>query len=85
MGPGPTRGVVVGAWVVVVVVVVVVVGLLILMVGPPLPAQATVNGKTVMLVAMARKAARRMIRSFTSHLPSRGLSIAIKDSPAQRR
>jgi hypothetical protein len=84
VGPEPTGGAVVVAAVVVVVVVVVVAGLLILMVGPPLPVQATVNDKTAMLVAMAKKAARRMIRSFTSHPPSRGLSIAIKDSPALR-
>jgi hypothetical protein len=82
VGPALTRGEVGVARVVVVVVVVV--GLLILIVGPFLPVQATVNGKTVTLVAMTRKAARRMIRSFTSHLPSRDLSIAIKDSPAQR-
>jgi heme A synthase len=81
VGPEPTGGAVVV--VAVVVVVVVVAGLLILMVGPPLPAQATVKGKKAMQVATARKAARRTIRSFTSHPSFRGLSIAIKDSPAQ--
>jgi hypothetical protein len=61
VGPGLTDGVVA-----VVVVVVVVVGLLILMVGPPLPPQATVNDTMAMLAAMPRKADRRMFRSFTS-------------------
>jgi heme A synthase len=63
VGPGPTDGVVV---VVVVVVVLAVLGLLILMVGPPLPPQASVNETMAMLVAIAKKADRRMFRSFTS-------------------
>jgi hypothetical protein len=64
VGPGPAGGVMVVV-VIVVVVVVVVAGLLILMVGPPL-LQATANGTMARLVAMARKADRRMFRWFTS-------------------
>jgi hypothetical protein len=66
VGPGLADGVVVVGFVVVVVVVVVVVGLLILIVGPPLPPQATVNETMAILVAIAKKADRRMFRSFTS-------------------
>jgi hypothetical protein len=51
---------------VVVVVEVVVVGRLILIVGPPLLPQATVNDTMAMLVATARETDRRMVRSLTS-------------------
>jgi hypothetical protein len=63
VGSGLTDGVVLA---VVVTVVVAVAGLLILMVGPPLPPQATVKDTMAMLVAKVRKADRRMFRSFTS-------------------
>jgi hypothetical protein len=64
VGPGLTDGVLVV--VLVVVVEVVVFGRLIVMVGPPLLPQATVNDTMAMLVATAREADRRMFRSLTS-------------------
>jgi hypothetical protein len=54
---------------VVVVVEVVVFGRLIVMVGPPLLPQATVNDTTATLVATAMDADRRMFRSLTSRPP----------------
>jgi hypothetical protein len=78
VGPGLTDRVVV------VVVVVAVFGLLIVMVGPPLPPQATPNDTMAMLEAMARNPDRWMFRSVTSRPRSCNRSI-VEASPVVAR